>query len=288
MQFFLILGVIILFFSNCSVPNKKNVSVIRVDEVNESQYLQETFQPIKVVDGLIEMERDNTGKYIVPAMVLIEKGEFEMGDSLHIGDSSELPVHKVKIDYEFFIGKYEVTYGEYEKFAKDTKHRISSNFRGFNFPITDVSYEDAIAYTEWLSKETGDKYRLPTEAEWEYVARSGTTERFFFGNSIKDIGHYVVFGNPDSPSRVGQKLPNQWNIHDLIGNVWEWCEDWYVEDYSQAPKDGSAYSISTDSRVVRGGSWNDDKESLRVSLRTGFPQTIKMNDTGFRLVMEAN
>jgi formylglycine-generating enzyme required for sulfatase activity len=283
-QFLALVTFLIIFISGCSFTESEIEEPKIV--LQESVVIEETFKPVSIRDGLIEMERDNRGNYIVPAMVLIENGEFEMGDSLGIGNSSELPVHRVKFNYEFFIGKYEVTFGEYEKFAKATKRRISASFIEKDFPITEVSFEDAKAYANWLSEKTGDKYRLPTESEWEFVARAGTKERFFFGNSTKDLGHYAVFENETHPNRIGEKLPNQLNIYDLIGNVWEWCEDWYVEDYSQATRDGSAYKIQTDSRVVRGGSWNDVRENLRVTARTGFPQTVKMNDTGFRLVME--
>jgi len=250
----------------------------------------ETFVPAKVEGGLIEMERQDLGDYITPEMVLIQKGNFTMGDITNSGTLNERPTHKVKINYEFFISKHEITFEEYDKFVKDTKH-ISPNDEGFgreSNPVINVSYNDALEYLKWLSKKTGDKYRLPTETEWEYVARAGTNSRFFFGDSVKDIIHYSWFWQnlEDGPHQIKTKLPNQWNIYDMAGNVWEWCDDWYISNLEAIPRNGRGYSVSTGEKVVKGGSWNDDALNLRHSNRTGFSPTIKMNDTGFRAVME--
>jgi len=246
------------------------------------------FEPVKVENGLIEMEREIFSDYTTPDMVLIQKGEFLMGDLQNIGESDEGPVRKVHIDYDFFFGKYEVTYNEYDKFVADTgKTRPSDNGWGRgDRPVIYVSWEDATAYAEWLSKKTGDYYRLPTEAEWEYVARAGANTRFHFGDSLDHLDKYGWFwdNSREMSQEVGKLLPNRWDIFDMHGNVWEWCLDSYVNSYQGLPNNGSAYTVSTGEKVLRGGSWNDGGEFLRYSNRYGFTQTIKMNDTGFRLV----
>jgi formylglycine-generating enzyme required for sulfatase activity len=246
------------------------------------------FEPVKVENGLIEMDYKTHSSYITPAMVLINRGEYLMGDLQDIGESDEKPVRKVKIGYDFFFGKYEITYDEYDKFVADTGHqRPSDNGWGRKKrPVIYVSWEDARAYAKWLSEKTGDTYRLPTEAEWEYVARAGANSRFHFGDSIDNLDKYGWFWNnsQEMSQEVGKLLPNRWDIFDMHGNVWEWCLDSYVNSYEGLPNDGSAYTVSTGEKVLRGGSWNDGGEFLRYSNRYGFTPTIKMNDTGFRLV----
>jgi formylglycine-generating enzyme required for sulfatase activity len=284
---------LLLLFSSCSFQEEVVETPTPQEEpVKEDkiQPLVETFVPVSVIDGLIEMESENRGDYTVPAMVLISKGKFVMGDAIGVGDSSERPIHAVNINYEFFIGKYEVTFNEYDKFAKDTGRPLPDDggFGRRENPVINVSFEDATAYAQWLSGKTGDKYRLPTEAEWEFVARAGSEDRFFFGDSTKDLKRYGWYwaNSNETIQPVGQKLPNMWNVHDMIGNVWEWCQDWYVENYDNATNDGTPYNIKGEARVVRGGSWNDEENSMRLSIRTGYPPTVKMNDTGFRLVMD--
>jgi len=274
----------VLLFSGCSFFISQ-----KSDNISETKRIQ-TFIPVEVDGGLIEMEKNDLSDYITPEMVLITRGSFVMGDSTKSGTKNERPPHKVNIDYEFFISKKEITFEEYDKFVKDTK-RISPNDEGWgreDRPVVNVSYNDAKDYLKWLSRKSGDKYRLPTESEWEYVARSGSNSRFFFGDSVKDIKHYSWYwkNSEDGSHKVGEKLPNSWNIYDISGNVWEWCEDWYVNDLNAIPKNGRAYSVSTGERVIKGGSWNDFPLNLRHSNRLGFTPTIKMNDTGFRAVME--
>jgi formylglycine-generating enzyme required for sulfatase activity len=267
---------ILMFVNGCLFLNQQQESI----QTENSIKIEETFIPITIQDGLIEMEKKDRGDFITPEMVLIEAGKFKFSEKGLVRT----------IQHNFFIGKYEVTFEEYSKFAKATK-RVMPRSDGIDSdlnPVVNVSYEDAKAYAEWLSKKTGDKYRLPTETEWEYAARAGTETRFFFGDSIKDIDRYAWYwkNSEDGAKNIGQKLPNQWNLFDMAGNVWEWCEDWFVEDVSAIPNGGKPYSVSTKQKVVKGGSWNDYPLSLRHSNRLGFDPNIKMNDTGFRLVME--
>lgn len=280
-----------IFFSSCSIVDIENSEEYEESiSFIEEKKLVETFIPVEVQNGLVEMEGEDVGEYITPDMVLIERGSFIMGDTTNSGTKSERPAKKVDIDYEFFISKREITFEEYDKFVKDRK-RISPDDEGMGRekrPVINVTYEDAKAYLEWLSEKSGDKYRLPTEAEWEYASRSGSDSRFFFGDSVKDLKNYGWFwdNSQNGTHQTGEKLPNMWNLYDMGGNVWEWCEDYFINDLSVTPSNGRDYSISTGERVVKGGSWNDYGINLRHSNRLGFAPTIKMNDTGFRAVME--
>ncbi len=167
-------------------------------------------------------------------MVLIKKGEFIMGDQ---GEQK-----KVTIENDFYLGKYPVTIAEYMHFANDVKKHYPEwkekeldHYKNMdlsdNAPIIGVSWHDALAYCKWLSEKTGDNYRLPTEKEWEYACRAGTTTKWSFGDDeskLKECAWY--YENSDEKTHpVGEKKPNPWGLYDMHGNVWEWCKDWYDE-----------------------------------------------------------
>jgi formylglycine-generating enzyme required for sulfatase activity len=156
--------------------------------------------------------------------VLIAAGEFLMGSES--GDSDEKPVHRVRISKNFYLGKYEVTQAQWHAVMGDNPSR----FKGDTLPVEQVSWEDAQKFIERLNaQEGGTKYRLPTEVEWEYAARAGTTTAYSFGDNPRPLGEYAWFsenfGNTTHP--VGQKQPNPWGLYDMHGNVWEWVQDWY-------------------------------------------------------------
>ncbi|NEP15428.1 MAG: formylglycine-generating enzyme family protein [Leptolyngbya sp. SIO4C1] len=172
-----------------------------------------------------------------------------------------------------------------------------SNFEGNHLPVEQVSWEDAQEFCRRLSAKTGKDYRLPTEAEWEYACRAGTTTPFHFGETIAaDLANYgaqSAFGEgPIGEYRgkttvVGRFPANAFGLYDMHGNVWEWCEDYWHDTYEGAPEDGSAW-ISSDkskkSRVLRGGSWDDDPGFCRSAFRFGDAPDFRFNDTGFRVV----
>ncbi len=242
--------------------------------------------------------------------VHIKAGSFQMGSSS--GDKDEKPVHRVNIDYDFYIGKYEVTVGEFRKFIDATNHSVETNTNGGcfiydgkwkkesnanwdnpyfsqseNAPVVCVSHNDAKAYTNWLSQKSGKTYRLPTEAEWEYVARAGTTTKYSFGDSKNNLSSYGWYkdNSNNKTYEVGQKQPNPWGVYDMHGNVWEWCEDRYTDSYSNTPRNGKDNnSGSQKKRVLRGGSWNSNAGVLRSANRIGnFPDGSSVN-YGFRVV----
>jgi len=157
-------------------------------------------------------------------------------------------------------------------------------------PVEKVSWNDAQAFCQKLSQITGKTYRLPTEAEWEYACRAGTTTRYYFGDDANQLGNYAWYGGNSQQTThpVGQKKPNAWGLHDMSGNVWEWCEDDWHDNYIGAPKDGSAWPINNDNRsqsrkCLRGGSWINLPNYCRSAFRNGyFPVNGNGND-GFRV-----
>ena len=229
------------------------------------------------------------GSYIQPAMVYIEAGKFMMGSKN--GGDDEKPIHRVNIDYNFYIGKYEVTFAEYDKFCEDTGRSKPSD-EGWgreNRPVINVSWKDAKAYTIWLSKKTGKKFRLPTEAEWEYIARAKTNTKWSFGNTENNLNSYgwCEDNSNNRTHKVGQKLPNPWEIYDIHGNVWEWCKDWYVASYNNTPRNGNDNnSGSCKEKVIRGGSWVNNPKILRSAVRSWDKPNSSSFNVGFRLLLE--
>jgi len=195
---------------------------------------------------------------------------------------------KVTIEHDFYMGKYPVTIAEYMHFVKDVKEHypewMTENYKNVNYnsykdmnltdnaPIIGISWHDATAYCKWLSEKTKENYRLPTEKEWEYACRAGTTTKWSFGDDGKELEKYAWYDeNSDSTTHeVGQKKPNPWKLYDMHGNVWEWCEDWYDEEKKY--------------KVLRGGSWNYDANFTCSADRDwGNPGNRSVN-IGFRLL----
>ena len=228
-------------------------------------------------------------------MAEIKTGSFSMGDLQGDGDESEQPVHVVRIQKPFKLGRYEVTFDEYDRFALATGRRLPNDLgwgRGRQ-PAIDVSWEDAVVYAEWLSKQTRKRYRLPTESEWEYAARSGGKEEIWAGTSHElKLGDYAWHSaNSKSQAQpVGTKKPNGLGLHDMSGNVFEWVEDCWHENYTGAPTNGSAWKEegggNCGRRVIRGGSWNYTPENLRTSFRYGDTADFRLGSIGFRLAQD--
>jgi serine/threonine-protein kinase PpkA len=230
-----------------------------------------------------------------PLMIIVQGGSFKMGSN---NDSTSSPAHPVSVN-SFYISQYEITFSEYDHFAKETGRSLPSDNRWGRDtrPVINVSWDDAKAYTQWLSKTTGKTYRLPTESEWEYAARANTTTDFWWGNDINGARDRAncrrgcnskfsgLFGSKTAP--VGSYEANAFNIFDMSGNVAEWVEDCYAVDYSQHPKNGSAYQMKQCTRrVVRGGSTKDNAERLTNYARDYYPPEMSQENVGFRVVEE--
>ena len=242
------------------------------------------------------------GTPILPEMVVIPGASFRMGcvSGLDCQDG-EKPVHQVRVA-SFALSKYEMTFEEYERFVAATGRR-SPGDRGWGRgrrPVIDVSWEDAIAYTEWLSAQTGERYRLPTEAEWEYAARAGSESKFHFGNDASQLCRYGNHADTSTDfdwrntacsdgvgkrtATVGSYQPNAFELHDVHGNVGEWVQDCWNGRYQGAPADGSAWtSGDCEKRVLRGGSRFIIPGYLRAAYRFRLTSGIRYDFIGFRV-----
>ncbi|GAL94652.1 SUMF1/EgtB/PvdO family nonheme iron enzyme [Microcystis aeruginosa] len=215
-------------------------------------------------------------------MVSLPAGEFIMGSPDY---ESEKPPHQVKLN-SFAIGKYPVTQAQYQAVMGTNPSKFQNNPQN---PVERVSCNDAKAFCQKLSQITGKTYRLPTEAEWEYACRAGTTTRYYFGDDANQLGNYAWYGgnSQDKTHPVGQKKPNAWGLHDMSGNVWEWCEDDWHDNYIGAPKDGSAWPINNDNRshikCLRGGSWVNYPYFCRSASRDWFDPDFDDYYYGFRV-----
>ncbi|WP_251621782.1 formylglycine-generating enzyme family protein [Odoribacter lunatus] len=231
-------------------------------------------------------------------MVYVQGGTFSMGATEEQGDhcsGNEYPIHSVTLS-DYYIGRYEVTQGLWEKVMGTTieqqRDKNSSNYNslrgvGSDYPMYYVSWNEAVAFCEKLSQLTGKKYTLPTEAQWEYAARGGgKSEGYKYSGSdeIDEVAWYS--GNSNSSTRpVGQKLPNELGIYDMSGNVHEWCSDWYAS-YSSAQTDPTGPETGSD-RVFRGGGWGTYiyEGDCRVSHRGYYYPSHRYDWLGFRVVL---
>ena len=228
---------------------------------------------------------------VCPEMVVVPAGRFRMGcvsGAFCLDD--ELPVREVRLR-SFALSRHEVTFAEYGRFAAATG-RDPPDDRGWGRgrrPVIGVSWEDAAAYANWLSEETGEAYRLPSEAEWEYAARAGTTTSYGWGPFIgRNRANCDGCGSQWDASRtapVGSFAANPWGLHDMHGNVWEWVADCWHADYVGAPSDGSAWTQGENcsNRVVRGGSWYSFGLILRAAFRLWEAVDIRDAYIGIRL-----
>ena len=195
--------------------------------------------------------------------VLISPGTFKMGSAT--GDPDERPVHDVTISKQFYMGKYEVTQSQWQAVMGTNP----SLFPGEKRPVDQVSWDDAQAFVRKLNTMEGAQlYRLPTEAEWEYAARAGSPTIYSFGNDPKQLGEYAWYrGNAEHRTHpVGQKKPNAWGLHDMLGNVWEWVQDWEGK-YPSGPVTDPKGPESGTYRMRRGCGWNNEANVCRVANR---------------------
>ena len=258
---------------------------------------------------------------VCPEMVVVPAGSIRIGAPFAEGGDDEWPIHIVEISQPLAIGKYEVTKFEFAMFVEATKYSIDFSCRylakvgweegvswrypGFQQtnrdPVVCVNWGDAKAYVAWLSERTGTPYRLPSEAEWEYAARAGGEGRYFFGDSVSMLCKYgngvdassdfkwqnkkCTDGYGARTSPVGSFLPNNFGLYDTIGNVWEWLEDCWHDNYVDAPADGTSWtSGDCSNRVTRGGSWLNDPRFLRSAHRKRLFNADRKYNVGFRVV----
>jgi formylglycine-generating enzyme required for sulfatase activity len=220
--------------------------------------------------------------------VLIPSGSFTMGADKNVeaADDRETPQHRVNISKDFYLGKYEVTQQQWR--AVMGMDRDPSRYRGSN-PVELVSWDDAQEFIDRLNQKEGHKrYRLPTEAEWEYAARAGTASTYSFGDDAGSLSDYAWFnGNSGKATHpVGQKQPNPWGLYDMYGNVWEWVQDWYGDRYySDSASSDPKGPNSGSQRVNRGGSWGASAKYCRSAYRDDYPPDVRVGGIGFRLAL---
>ncbi len=226
-------------------------------------------------------------------LVEIPAGEFLMGssDSDRDASSAEKPKRRVRITQPFFLGVYPVTQAQWERVMGSNPSR----FKGPDHPVERVSWNDCQEFIRRLNDLPGERgvvYRLPTEAEWEYACRAGSTTVYSFGDSAASLGDYAWYvsnsGRKTHP--VGQKKPNSWGLYDMHGNVWEWCQDWHDSGYYAAaasPINDPTGPIAGSNRVIRGGSWGSHARYCRSANRNGHTPSRRGYDLGFRLAFSS-
>ena len=229
---------------------------------------------------------------ILPEMVQIPAGKFTMGSpGSEDGRSNDESQHVVNVN-RFSIGKYAVTFAEYACFIEESGGRepTDDNWGRGQRPVIDVSWFDAMAYAQWLSDKTGKPYRLPTEAEWEYAARAGTTTMYYWGDTIgigrANCGDCSSKWNAKRTAPVGSFAPNPWGLYDMLGNVWQWTCSIYDREYSGGERICSTGNNANMLRALRGGAWNNEPERLRAADRAKHAPVFRDIDVGFRLVQD--
>lgn len=216
--------------------------------------------------------------------VWIPPGSFDMGSKL--GEqrcADELPQRRVHFASGFWMGKYEVTQAQWLSVMEDNQ----SFWRGADLPVERVSWDDAKGFVRRLSERTGAIYRLPSEAEWEYACRAGSTTAYYWGKEMNGAYCWWAWNSSNRTHPVGKTKPNRWGLYDMLGNVHEWCEDAWHTSYNGAPIDGSAWITGGDPgiRVIRGGCWRSDELYLRSAERFGGGKEVGDYQDGFRCVL---
>ena len=226
-----------------------------------------------------------------PTLVAIAPGSFMMGTNSD--DPSERPVHRVTIGHPFALAKYVVTVAQWNAcVAAGACARLAGdNGTSPNAPVHDVSWDDAQQYAAWLTKVTGKPYRLPTEAEWEYAARAGTTTRYWWGDDMRTgNANCKDCGQPwrvDAPADVGTFAANPFGLYDMTGGVWEWVSDCWHNSYKNAPADGRSWDEPyCQSRVIRGGSWRDGATYMLSATRFKYDSGVRYTANGFRVARD--
>ncbi len=277
--------------------------------------------PIKPDDGRIEIDAATVhgaqdGRFLpgngksewfkdhplAPEMAVIPKRQFVMGSPAGEEErrDEEGPQHPVAIKAPFALGRFAVTLAEFGAFVEASGHPIADTYKNPGFsqtahhPAVGASWDDAVAYCQWLSKTTGKDYRLPSEAEWEYACRAGTQGPFWWGSAISTddanyAGNYIYAGGKKGQYRkatvpVESFKPNPWGLYQVHGNVLEWCADNWHENYRGAPEDGSVWQGGDATcRVLRGGSWVSNPRDLRAAARRRGNTGLRLDRLGFRV-----
>jgi formylglycine-generating enzyme required for sulfatase activity len=273
-----------LLFDDCIILNRRG-------EVTNRKRHQAKYQTIDLGNG------------VTLEMVFIPGGTFLMGSPKNEGSDYEKPQHRVTIE-PFYMGKYPVTQRQWQAVMGNNP----SYYKGENRPVENISWHEAVEFFQRLSKITGIQFHLPSEAQWEYACRAGTTTPFYFGETMTTDfanydGNYTYASEPKGIYRgqttdVGSFPPNAFGLYDMHGNVWEWCADVWHSNYKGAPTDGSAWEIEKkgilaklfkggEDRLFRGGSFGNGPKVCRTAPRGGFSSDYRVDRIGVRAVVAA-
>lgn len=264
---------------------QKEAEKVRLVEQTHSRIAVTTSENWLVVK---QQRQTHVATFIEPLtnmeMIRVTGGCYMMGDQFGDGETDERPVHEVCID-DFYLGRYEVTI---EQWLQVMGYNPSEFEHAGLYPVDSISWQEATAFAEALSGDNGN-YRLPTEAEWEYAARSGGQKQKFSGGDNLDEVAWYEDNAGDGPHPVGQKQPNGLGLHDMSGNLYEWCLDRYAADYyQQSPVQNPGGAVSGTERTRRGGSWSSEILYNRTGYRTEKNQANHRHwNTGFRLALPA-
>jgi formylglycine-generating enzyme required for sulfatase activity/serine/threonine protein phosphatase PrpC len=227
-----------------------------------------------------------------PTMIQVPGDEYRMGGPSGIISADEVPRHMVTVK-SFAVSVYEVTFAEYDRFAKATNRKLpdSTDWDRKTHPVLDVSWDDTVDYTRWLSKQTGKQYRLLSESEWEYVSRAGSTSSFWWGTSAGTNNAHCFDCKSDfntgKPAKIGTYKPNKFGLYDTAGNLFEWVHDCYHKNYKDAPVDGSVWEGGDCKvRIARGGAYRSPANSMRSEKREKFPSNRGQYNVGIRLARD--
>jgi formylglycine-generating enzyme required for sulfatase activity len=265
---------------------------------------------VRTKHALSQSFSEDLGNGVKLEMIYIPGGSFLMGSPEDEGYENERPQHRVTLS-PFYIGKYPITQAQWRAAMGNNP----SHFKGIDLPVEQVTWDDAVKFCQAIRKRTGRTYRLPTEAEWEYSCRAGSIGQYCFGDGQSLLDQFAWFGNNAGVQRldarkvweevghewekywgliqkndnkthpVGQKKPNKFGLNDMHGNVWEWCQDWYDENYyAQSPETDPQGPESGEYRVLRGGSWSEDIDFCRSAYRHHEAPDVAYLAFGFRVV----
>lgn len=291
--FALILGILLTsWFISSDPPSNHNLKAVAENQqIKEEKTVTKGPPKTKEIKAM-ETYRDQLKSNPGPLMVKLPKGTFKMGSKSSLPYPDERPQHEVTLE-SFSIGKYEVTFEEYGWFAVATGRQLPSDNgwgRGKR-PVINVSWYDAVAYTEWLSEQTGYLYRLPSEREWEYAATAGTETTYWWGYKLeRNQANCGVCGSQwdgRQTAPVGSFEPNPFSIYDTIGNVMEWTISCFRPTYQNAPSTGNIWEWGRKEcsrRIVRSSSFKSYERSLRTTKRNKYKPTVRMDTLGFRVV----
>jgi formylglycine-generating enzyme required for sulfatase activity len=240
-----------------------------------------------------EQFTEDLGKGISLELIVIPSGAFQMGSPRNQGNPDEHPQHFVTIK-SFMLGKYLITQRQWKAIMDKLP---PCRFKGEDLPVERVRWNDAQKFCQRLSQKTGRSYHLPSETQWEYACRAGTTTPFSFGETLTSDfanynGEHIFKDEPrgvyfHSTSAGGKYPPNTFGLYDMHGNLMEWCADNWLDDYSASPRDGSSYQMQNNPyRIVRGGSWHDTPELCRSAARIRYSQSDAEEYVGLRVACD--